>query len=34
MPGSPNPSDVITVVYTDTVFALPCYTIETITVTA
>ena len=31
MPGSPNPSDVITVVYTDTVFALPCYTIQTIT---
>jgi type II secretory pathway pseudopilin PulG len=24
-PGSPNPSDVITVVYTDTVFALNCY---------
>jgi prepilin-type N-terminal cleavage/methylation domain-containing protein len=31
VPGSPNPSDVITVVYTDTVFALPCYTIQTIT---
>ena len=28
VPGSPNPSDVITVVYTDTVFALPCYTIN------
>ena len=27
VPGSPNPSDVITVVYTDTVFALPCYTV-------
>jgi Prokaryotic N-terminal methylation motif len=24
-PGSPNPTDVITVVYTDTVFALNCY---------
>jgi len=34
VPGSPNPSDVITVVYTDTVFALPCYTVETITVTS
>ena len=33
MPGSPNPSDVITVVYTDIVFALPCYTIQTITAT-
>jgi len=30
-PGSPNKTDVITVVYTDTVFALPCYTIQTIT---
>src|SRR5208282_143975 len=30
VPGSPNPSDVITVVYTDTVFALPCYTINAI----
>jgi len=28
VPGSPTPSDVITVVYTDTVFALPCYTIN------
>jgi prepilin-type N-terminal cleavage/methylation domain-containing protein len=26
-PGSPNPSDIITVVYTDTVFALNCYTV-------
>ncbi len=34
VPGSPNPSDVITVVYTDVVFALPCYTIQTITATA
>jgi prepilin-type N-terminal cleavage/methylation domain-containing protein len=34
VPGSPNRSDVITVVYTDTVFALPCYTIQTITPTA
>jgi prepilin-type N-terminal cleavage/methylation domain-containing protein len=33
VPGSPTPSDVITVVYTDTVFALPCYTIQTITAT-
>jgi prepilin-type N-terminal cleavage/methylation domain-containing protein len=33
VPGSPNPSDVITVVYTDTVFALPCYTIQAITAT-
>jgi prepilin-type N-terminal cleavage/methylation domain-containing protein len=31
VPGSPNPSDVITVVYSDTVFALPCYTIQSIT---
>jgi len=31
VPGSPTASDVITVVYTDTVFALPCYTIQTIT---
>jgi hypothetical protein len=31
VPGSPTPSDVITVVYTDTVFALPCYTLQTIT---
>jgi prepilin-type N-terminal cleavage/methylation domain-containing protein len=30
-PGSPNKTDVITVVYTDTVFALPCYTIQSIT---
>jgi len=30
VPGSPTPSDVITVVYTDTVFALPCYTIQVI----
>jgi len=34
VPGSPNPSDVITVVYTDVVFALPCYTVQTITATA
>ena len=34
VPGSPQPSDVVTVVYTDTVFALPCYTIQTITPTA
>src|SRR5579863_8787261 len=30
VPGSPNPSDVITVVYSDTVFALPCYTLTNI----
>jgi prepilin-type N-terminal cleavage/methylation domain-containing protein len=30
-PGSPIKTDVITVVYTDTVFALPCYTIQTVT---
>src|SRR5271167_2761361 len=30
-PGSPSKTDVITVVYTDTVFALPCYTIQTVT---
>src|SRR5580693_10050093 len=29
--GSPSKTDVITVVYSDTVFALPCYTIQTIT---
>ena len=34
VPGSPNPSDVITVVYTDVVFALPCYTIQKMTATA
>src|SRR5271167_943188 len=34
VPGSPNPSDVITVVYSDTVFALPCYTVQTITAVA
>jgi len=34
VPGSPTPSDVITVVYTDTVFALPCYTIQNITAVA
>jgi hypothetical protein len=34
VPGSPNPSDVITVVYTDNVFALPCYTVQTITATS
>ena len=33
-PGSPSKSDVITVIYTDTVFALPCYTINSITGTA
>jgi hypothetical protein len=33
-PGTPNKSDVITIVYTDTVFALPCYTITNITTTA
>jgi len=33
-PGSPSKTDVITVVYTDTVFALPCYTIQSITPTA
>jgi len=33
-PGTPTKSDVITVVYTDTVFALPCYTIQSITGTA
>ena len=32
-PSTPNKSDVITVVYTDTVLALPCYTITTITST-
>jgi prepilin-type N-terminal cleavage/methylation domain-containing protein len=31
VPGSPTNSDVITVVYTDVVFALPCYTITAIT---
>ena len=30
-PGSPSKTDVITVTYTDTVFALPCYTITSIT---
>ncbi len=30
-PGTPTKSDVITVVYTDTNFALPCYTVTTIT---
>jgi prepilin-type N-terminal cleavage/methylation domain-containing protein len=30
-PGSPSKTDVISVVYTDTVFALPCYTITSIT---
>jgi prepilin-type N-terminal cleavage/methylation domain-containing protein len=34
VPGSPTASDVITVVYSDTVLALPCYTIQTITVNA
>jgi prepilin-type N-terminal cleavage/methylation domain-containing protein len=34
VPGSPNPSDVITVVYTDTVFALPCYTVTNIAANA
>ena len=34
VPGSPNPSDVTTVVYTDTVFSLPCYTVQTITAAA
>ena len=33
-PGSPGKTDVITVVYSDTVLALPCYTIQTITSTA
>jgi hypothetical protein len=33
-PGNPSKTDVITVVYTDTVFALPCYTITTVTTTA
>ena len=33
-PGSPTNSDVITVVYTDSVLALPCYTIQVITSTA
>jgi prepilin-type N-terminal cleavage/methylation domain-containing protein len=32
--GSPGKTDVITVVYSDTVFALPCYTIQTITTVA
>jgi len=32
-PGSPNPSDVITITYTDTSFALPCYTVTAITPT-
>jgi len=32
-PGSPSKSDVITVVYTDTNFALPCYTVTAITAT-
>jgi len=30
-PGSPSKSDVVTAVYTDTNFALPCYTVTTIT---
>jgi prepilin-type N-terminal cleavage/methylation domain-containing protein len=34
VPGSPNPSDLVTVVYSDIVFALPCYTIQKITPTA
>src|ERR1700733_11213447 len=34
VPGSPTNSDVITVVYTDSVLALPCYTIQTITPTS
>jgi prepilin-type N-terminal cleavage/methylation domain-containing protein len=34
VPGSPTASDVITVVYTDTVLALPCYTIQSISATA
>jgi prepilin-type N-terminal cleavage/methylation domain-containing protein len=34
VPGSPQPSDVVTVVYSDIVFALPCYTIQKITATA
>jgi prepilin-type N-terminal cleavage/methylation domain-containing protein len=33
-PGSAGKTDVITVVYTDTVLALPCYTIQAITTTA
>ena len=32
-PGSPNPTDVITIVYTDTVFALNCYQLTSITPT-
>jgi hypothetical protein len=32
--GSPGKTDVITVVYSDTVFALPCYTIQTVTTVA
>jgi hypothetical protein len=32
-PGSPNNSDVVTITYTDTVFALPCYTVTGITPT-
>jgi prepilin-type N-terminal cleavage/methylation domain-containing protein len=27
VPGNPTPTDVITIVYTDTVFALPCYNV-------
>ncbi|HWY59936.1 MAG TPA: prepilin-type N-terminal cleavage/methylation domain-containing protein [Terriglobales bacterium] len=34
VPGSPAPSDVVTVVYSDSVFALPCYTIQKITSTS
>jgi prepilin-type N-terminal cleavage/methylation domain-containing protein len=34
VPGSPTNSDVITVVYTDSVLALPCYTIQIITATS
>src|ERR1700722_1156318 len=34
VPGSPAPSDLVTVVYTDSIFALPCYTIQSITATS
>jgi prepilin-type N-terminal cleavage/methylation domain-containing protein len=32
-PGSPNPSDVITIVYTDTAFALNCYQVTSMSAT-
>jgi len=34
VPGNINPTDMITMVYTDSVFELPCYTIDSITAVA